>query len=80
MHALSFAVGYVMMDPTLITCDPTIQELLTFDVVTFQVTGADVHMQAPMLFCQLPGHLFCTNVAVYKAVVHYCMHWLLARV
>jgi len=71
MHALSFALGYVMMNPTLITCDHTIQEILTYDVITFQVTEADVHMPAPMLFCQLPGHLFCTNVGVCKAVVHY---------
>ena len=80
MHALSFALGYVMMNPTLITCDHTIQEALTFDVIIFQVTGANVHMQASMLFCQLSGHPFCTNVAVCKAVVHYWMHWLLARV
>jgi len=71
MHALSFALRYVMMNPTLITYDHTIQEVLTFDVIIFQVTGADVHMKAPMLFCQLPGHLFCANVAVCKAVVHY---------
>ena len=80
MHALSFALGYVMMNPTLIACDHTIQEVLAFDVITLQVTGADVHMQAPMLFRQLPEHLFCKNVAVCKAVVHYWMHWLLARV
>jgi hypothetical protein len=64
MHALSFALEYVMMNPTLITCDHTIHEVLTLDVITFQVTGADVHIQAAMLFCQLPGHLFCTNVTV----------------
>jgi len=64
MHALLFALGYVMMNPTLSTCDHTIHEVLTLDVIKFQVTGADVHIQAPMLFCQLPGHLFCTNVTV----------------
>jgi hypothetical protein len=69
MHTLSFALGYVMMNPTLITYDHTIQEVLTFDVITLKITGSDVHMQAPMLFCQPPGHLFCRNVAVSKATI-----------
>jgi hypothetical protein len=71
LHALSFALANIMMNPILITWDGAIQEVLNFDVITFQVTEADVHTTAPTLFCQLPLHQSCTNTVVPKDVVYY---------
>jgi hypothetical protein len=71
LHAPSFALANIMMNPNLITWDGATQEVLTFEVIMFQVTGVDVHMTTPMLFCQLPLHQSCTNTMVPNGAVYY---------
>jgi len=48
-----------------------IQKVLSFIVITFQVTGADVHMAMLLLLCQLPEHQPRTNHVDPKSVTHY---------
>jgi hypothetical protein len=52
------------------TSDDTVQEVITFDAITFQLTGVDVYMKAPVFFCQLPGQPSFTDFVEPKAVVH----------
>jgi hypothetical protein len=61
MHALSFALGFIIMNAGLIPHDDAIYEVLSFAMSMFQMIGADVHMRTLTLFCQLPGHKPCEN-------------------
>jgi hypothetical protein len=49
------------MNPDFVTSDNVIQEVITFAVVMFQKTGANVQAVAFMIFCQMFGHPTCRN-------------------
>jgi hypothetical protein len=42
LHALIFALWYVMINPAFIPCDDAIQGVLSFIVIKLQVNGEDV--------------------------------------
>jgi len=71
MHAMSSALGFIMMNCGLIYHNDAIKKVLSFIVITFQMKEADVHMAMLLLFCQLPEHQACTNLVDPKSVIHY---------
>ena len=71
LHAMSSALVFIWMNRDLIYYNDTIQEVLSFTVITFQVKGADVFMAMLLLFCQLPEHQPCTNLVDHKVVIYY---------
>ena len=70
-HALSRALRYIIMNPSLIPHDNVIQEVLTFVVIIFQLIAANIHMTALKFFYQLPGHPSFINLVTPMSGRHY---------
>ena len=69
LHAPSFALRFVMMNPGLILHDDMIKALLCCDNVSF--TGLHTCVIVLMFFCQFPRHPACTNIEESTAIVHH---------
>lgn len=69
LHAPSFALRFVMINPGLILYDDMTKALLCCDTVS--LVGLDACIIVLMFFCQFPRHPACTNLEEPKAIVHY---------
>ena len=73
LHAPSFALRFVIMNPHLILYDNMTKDFLCCDNVS--LTGLDACVIVLMFFCQFPSHPACTNLEEPKAIIHYKIYY-----
>jgi hypothetical protein len=69
LHNLLFACKFIVVNPSIITCDNPLQEslfllLLFFFMVSLQILHAHFHTCPFVLICKLLWHPPCTNFVI----------------